>query len=35
MYQSFDEECQSILLKTFQEKEALKDEFINAGYFKK
>ena len=30
MYQSFDEECQSILLKTVQEKEALKDEFIGS-----
>lgn len=32
MYQSFDEECQSILLKTVQEKEALKDEFIGSEH---
>lgn len=32
MYQSFDEECQSILLKAIREKEILKDEFIGSEH---
>ena len=32
MYQSFDEECQSILLKTIHERKILEDEFIGSEH---